>query len=275
MAVYRRTRPRFVLTLLVLSALTLITVDGRSRAGLIDGVRQRTHDAFAPVARAIDRAVSPVGDWAGGVFHSGSLRRKNARLERQLRELRNDLQQRADVVRQNGELKGLLALSEPLDPHPISAHVFAGPAGNFDTTVEIDEGRTSGVQPGMPVVSADGLVGRIVQAAAHSATVLLITDAKSSVGIRFVTSGETAVAEGGGHDLPVDLVDPKATITVGELAVTAGLERARFPAGLPVGVVTKVANPSGALQQTVRLRPVANLGRLDVVRVLHYQPPGG
>jgi len=88
MAVYRRTRPRFVLTLLVLSALTLITVDGRSRAGLIDGVRQRTHDAFAPVARAIDRAVSPVGDWAGGVFHSGSLRRKNARLERQLRELR-------------------------------------------------------------------------------------------------------------------------------------------------------------------------------------------
>jgi len=275
MAVYRRTRPRFILVLLMLSAVTIVTLDGRGRAGLVDGARRVSHDVMAPVTRGADAVATPVGDWFSGVFRSASLRRDNVRLQREVRTLRNELRQRADVVRENDRLNKLVALTAPYDANPVTARVFAGAAGNFNSTVEIDRGSRDGISEGMPVVSADGLIGRVTRVANHSATVMLITDATSAVGIRFVNSGETAVAQGtSGRDLPVDLVDVKTDVKLGELAVTSGLQHGRFPAGLPVGVVSKVSPLTGsALQKSVRIRPVANLSRLDIVRVLHYKAP--
>jgi len=274
-AVYRRTRPRFILVLLVLTAATIITVDGRGSSGPIDGARRLAHEAFAPVGRAAGHVVNPVADWARGLVHSASLGRENARLRRELRDARNQAAQRGDVVRQNQELGALLHLPSSYDLPAVTARVLAGAAGNFDATVELDRGSAAHVEVGNPVVSADGLVGRVIHVARHSSTVLLLTDPQSAVGVRFATSGETAVAQGTGdaHSLRVDLVDLQSAVAVGEMAVTSGLERGRYPAGIPVGVVTVAASPAGALQRRVRIAPVAAGARLDLVKILRYVPP--
>ena len=74
--------------------------------------------------------------------------------------------------------------------------------------VEIDRGTDAGVDKGMPVVTGAGLVGRVVEASKRRATVLLITDLSSNIGVRLTASGDVGVAKGAGagNDLPVDRI---------------------------------------------------------------------
>ncbi len=82
MALSRRSaRPRFVLLLLILTAITLITLDQRSGGhGALDRVRGSVRDAYTPVERSVRDALSPVGDFLHEVIHYGDLKAENARL---------------------------------------------------------------------------------------------------------------------------------------------------------------------------------------------------
>jgi hypothetical protein len=85
-AVYRRTsRPRFTLLLLVLTAVTLLTLDERSNGlGFVDVARDGARDAFAPVKDAADAAFEPVADFFQGALHYGDVQDENARLRERL-----------------------------------------------------------------------------------------------------------------------------------------------------------------------------------------------
>ena len=80
MAVYRRpARSRFTLLLLVLTSITLLTLDYRGAgSGAIGVVKNAVRDAFAPVQSASDRVFAPVGDFVGGILHYGDLESENA-----------------------------------------------------------------------------------------------------------------------------------------------------------------------------------------------------
>ena len=122
----------------------------------------------------------------------------------------------------------------------------------------------------MPVVTGAGLVGRITVTTPHQARVLLITDAKSQVGVRLSRSGDVGVARGGGttRSLSVDLIDPDTVIADSEVMVTSGLQNSRYPAGIPVGEVVQHKVDGVALQQAVTIKPLADVSQLTFVQVL-------
>jgi rod shape-determining protein MreC len=274
-AVYRRTsRRRSVLILLVLTSITLITVDARGNdGGVTRTVRDAAQDAMAPVQEGVDDILSPVADWFDGVTQSADLKQENRVLRRQLADARGQAAASAAARRENRELRALSDLPYVGDIPTVDAQVIAGTPGNFESTITIDKGSDDGVMTGMPVVTGDGLVGRVVQSSGRRATVLLLTDPDSGVAVRLETSGGSGVANGraGSDLLRLDFVNPRFKVKRGELAYTAA--STVYPADIPVGTVQTVRTSPGAIEQRIQLRPVADVGRATFVKVL--QRTGG
>lgn len=276
MAVYRRSRrQRFALLLLVLTSVTVITLDFRDEGGgMIESVRRGARDALAPVQSAADRVVQPASDFFSGLAHYGELKAENARLRRQLEESRSARIRAADADRVRQTLLEQQNLSFAGTVPAVAARVVGVSPSNFQLTVDLDRGTDGGVEKGMPVVTGAGLVGRVVEASRRQATVLLLSDHASSVGIRLRGSGDVGVARGDGARKPlvVDLVNLDTRIQEGEVAVTSGLQQSVFPPDIPVGRVRSARKPPGALQQEVTLDPVVDLRHLEFVKVLQWRP---
>jgi rod shape-determining protein MreC len=276
MAVYRRTaRPRFTLLLLVLTSVTIITLDYRGSAGGVFGsIKSVAQDAFAPVQDASDAAFRPVGDFFGGITHYGALEKENARLREQLADARGQSLRAADAERERQTLLDLDNLTVVENIPSVAARVVSTSPSNFDLTVQIDRGKDAGVALRMPVVTGEGLVGRVIAVSRTRSTVLLITDPGSSVGVRLTGAGDAGIAGGRGADkeLGVDLILPDAPVSKGEVVVTSGLQQSEFPPSIPVGRVTVVRAPAGEFQKFVRIKPVVDMRRLTFVKVLQWSP---
>jgi rod shape-determining protein MreC len=271
----RSARPRFTLLLLALTAVTLLTLDERSGGvGVVGAMRDGARDAFAPVQDAAGAVFRPVGDFVQGAVHYGDVEEENARLRQQLAERDAVLLEAENAARERQALLDQQDLEFAGDIPAVAARVVVGPASSFDVTVQIDRGRNAGVAPGMPVVAGAGLVGRVVDVSRSRATILLITDPKSSVGVRLAGSGDVGVAAGRGSrsTLRLDYVDPASKVDRGEAAVTSGLQQSAFPPGVPVGTVVAARSGPGALQQDVTVEPAVDLRRLTFVKVLQWSP---
>jgi rod shape-determining protein MreC len=161
----------------------------------------------------------------------------------------------------------------------IVAPVVLGSSSNFEQTVELGLGTSSGVGPGMPVEDADGLVGTVVQAGRTTATVRLLTDERSSVDVRFGVTGTSVITllagQGPGRALAATLSASStagASPHVGETVLTSGLAGAAYPAGVPVGTVASVSSASGGLAEQVTVTPFATASQLQFVAVMLWTP---
>ncbi len=274
MAVYRRSQRRSVLVLLVLTSITLITLDLRGGGGGPVGLARRVaHDAFAPIESVADTVFRPLGDFIDGISRAGSLKDANAELRQRLEEAEGELARLRGLDRENRVLRDQLELDFVDEIDRVAASVVSFSPGNFEWSVTIDRGTSDGIREDMPVVSGRGLVGRVVEVSQTRAKVLLLTDPRMAAGIRLASSGETGVTQGlAGRDvLEVDLIDPDTTVSEDELVVTSGLQGARFPPGIPVGIVASVSTRRGALQKDLRVEPLADMERLEFVQVLLWE----
>jgi rod shape-determining protein MreC len=266
MAVYRKTnRTRYVLVLLVLAAITLVTIDERSNGGgVLKDIRSRAHDIFAPVQHATHSALRPVGDFFSGALHYGDLKRENALLRNELAQEQQTVLAAQNAKQQNQVLLQLQHLDYVAAIPRVTAQVTDLASSNFEQTIQLNRGTGNGVAVGMPVVSGAGLVGRIVIVSARTSTVLLLTDPTFSVGVRLDQQGDPGVATGTGQGSPIT-VNPLNTVVKlkrGALLETSGLQGETFPPGIPVGRVATAVTSRGTVQQKVTLEPVVDVYRL-------------
>jgi len=264
-------RSRSTLTLLVLASLSAILLDARG-PGVVDAMRDGAVDALAPVRSVTTAAVEPVGDLLAGIAGYDDLEQENARLRHRVDELEGERESHTSERRSLREALDLLDVPWVGDVPAVGARVVGAPVSNLEQTVELDKGSGDGIAEGMPVVAADGLVGRVVEVSGRRSRVRLVTDPGSAVGVRLVGSGDpgSAEGEGPGEDLSVQFIEPGTEVEKGELAVTSGLQGAAFPADIPVGHVVSATTRAGELSQDVTLAPAADLGRLELVRVLQW-----
>lgn len=272
MAVYRRpSRTRYILAVLVLAAVTLITVDARSGGGgVIGSVRSGARAVLNPVQSIAHHALQPVGNFFTGVVDYGSLRAENERLRREVASMQAAAPAAAAA---ESEAQSVLA-QEHLDfvgkIPTVAAQVINRGASNLESAFVINRGSAEGVAPGFPVVASGGLVGSVASVTAHQATVTLLDDPTFSVGVAIPGTSAVGVASGYGRANPLHVSDIPAGTTVkrGQVLSTSGLQFEKFPAGIPVGKVASASTPSGSLQESVTLSPLVDPSHLTVVQVL-------
>ena len=200
MALSRRIgRSRFTLVLLVLTSITLITLDFRG-FGPLETARSAVLSAFAPVGDATTAVFRPVGNLWHGAFQYDDLKKQNEQLQQQVDQLNGQITDGEVAQRSNEQLLELLGLPRTNDLTTTPARVVSGPIANFDDTIEIDKGESAGVRKGMPVRTGTGLVGTVVQTSSDRAVIKLITDTSFQVGFTVVGSPIRGVARGRGAD---------------------------------------------------------------------------
>ncbi len=264
----------------MVASIAIITLDARGGFHRIaSGLRSTSADAFAPVRSVVDGVVEPIGSFLAGAVHYGAVRQENAKLRKEVGALELQQAESTDATQALAQLKALSALDNLpyyANLNLVHAEVTNYGTSNFASTVQISVGRDEGATLGMPVVGVGGLVGTIVQANHNSAVVRLITDGRSTVGVRYGPApGSLAVVDGHGtgHPLSASLVPNDAPLKAGQVMTTSGLQGAVFPPGIPVAEVVSTRTGTSSSQESVALRPLADLARLRYVDVVLWGPP--
>lgn len=268
---YRRSaRQRVALLALIAATATIVTLDFRANPG---GPVRRVQDVavsvVAPIQDAIGRVFRPVGDFFSGLRELPRLRKQNAQLRTEVRNLEGDMRELPELQRENQRLNELVKEQPWKVGAQLGARVISGAISNLEFSRLLDKGTSDGVKEGMSVVAAEGLIGRVVLSAPQYSKVLLVTDPRHNVGARLTGTGETGVIAGrSDEDLLLDLIAPETVVEVGETVVTSGYDRGIYPPGIPIGRVTKVNVTRDRLSKTALVRPFVDFGRLDQVLIL-------
>jgi rod shape-determining protein MreC len=270
----RRSRRTLTVVVLVVVSLSIISLDLNGRThSLTSGVKSVANGVFSPLRQGVDDILRPIGDFFAGAIHYGSLQQQNEKLEATIGQLRSE---QAEKGFEQTQLRNLLALKDlpcTCTLPTVTAQTVDIDTSNFTQTITIDQGRSEGVDVGMPVVGAGGLVGQVLQSFHHTAVVQLITDGQSKVGVTFggINPG---IIDGQGPDsaMTLDLVPPRTALHKGEVVYTSGLDDAAFPPGIPVARVRSFHTGAGASQESITVTPAANLNQLEYVNVMLWAP---
>lgn len=272
-------RRRLVVGGLVLVSLVLVTLSFQQSSGPLVRAQDAAASALRPLQVAADRVAEPFRDawgWFDGLLSARSeaerLARENVQLRQQL--VRNEL-----AAAENERLRALLRFrSRPSFPDGyvgVAAAVISRPAGAYAQSIVVAAGSKDGVREDDPVVTEDGLVGRVTRVAGRQARVMLLTDDQSAVSALDPSTKATGIVRRGQSPratLRLDRVPKEQRIRPGDTIVTAGWRSPRlsslYPRGIPIGSVTSVGQTDTYPYKQVQVQPFADFAALDAVLVL-------
>lgn len=199
--------------------------------------------------------------------HNTELEAEVSRLQTQIIELQQQLSETnvlsalVDFARANPENRYQAAAVIARDPSPFLHYVI------------INRGSDDGLRRGMPVVTQQGLVGRVAAVTAGAARVQLITDPGSTVNVQLEPIGAQAALHGSlTSDITLDMIPQEINIKPGDLVLTSGLGGS-YPSNILVGQVSGIRSQDQDIFQRATLQPVVNFSQLAIVLVItNFKP---
>jgi len=276
--VYRKQvrRRRAVLALLIVGSFALLTLTyGQGSNGMQRGVSA----VFSPIQSVADRALKPARDLINWFDETFDAKGENERLHRELEQTRKQAVGAQAALAENEQLHKLVKLDEsgaiPGGYTPVTGRVINRSPTVWFADVTIDVGSGDGVAVDDPVVSGDGLVGKVTAVTGGTARVTLIADNSSAVSAKIVPSGIQGLMKpvvGNPDDLILDFLSSEKRVGKGQSVVTSGWRgldvSSGYPPNLPIGEVVEASLKEQEAQQQVHIRPFADLRELDLVQVL-------
>jgi rod shape-determining protein MreC len=280
-----------VAVLLTALSLTFLTAYfGETAGGVLHALQRGALQVLAPIQEGAGVALKPFRDLAGWFDDTLDARSQRDQLRRERDQLRQQVIG-ADAARaENLQLRRLMELdrADPSNYEPVTARVIGRSPTVWYATVTVDKGSVDGVRVNQPVITGDGLVGKVTAVTHGAAQVTLITDHSSGVSAKVITPvvsdsqngvfGLVKTAVGNPADLLLDFVSRNYELRKGDRVVTAGSRSSRleslFPPNIPIGVVTKVDDAEFSQYQRVHISPFADFRRMTFVQVL-TRPGGG
>jgi rod shape-determining protein MreC len=208
------------------------------------------------------------GVWDGYVDLRGT-RARNAALKEDVARLREEQASFAEDAAQGRRLEALLAFKEKYVTSTVAAQVIGTSGSERSHVVYVDKGSEDGLKAEQPVVTPDGVVGKVRDVFPHSAQVLLISDTTSGAGVILESTRIRGILRGTDTgQVEIRNLTADARIKAGEKVVTSGGDMV-FPRGLPVGVIESIApDPVHQPYSMIRIKPAANLSQLEEVLVV-------
>ena len=223
--------------------------------------------AVTPLERVLVWVQTSTGNVWHNYFYLRGVRAENRNLKAQIERMSLEqvrISQDADQARR---LQALLAFKEQFISQTMAAQVIGSSGSEQSRSLYIDKGENDGIKPDMAVITADGIVGKVLHAYPSTSLVLLINDQSSGVGAILEKSRLQGILRGtSAGEVVLEKVMSDETVPAGEMVLTSGGDGI-FPKGLLVGRVTKVGAGSD-LFLNIRVRPAADLSRLEEVLVV-------
>ena len=230
-------------------------------------------EVTAPFQKLITGTINIIeGIWLK-YFDLVNVHDENARLMREIEALRIENSRYQETLATQERLQKLLQFKETINWPVVAAQVIGrDPTGWFQSVI-IDKGKNSGLKVNMPVVNADGVVGRLVSVSPHYSKVLLIIDQNSAVDCIIQRSRDEGIVKGLSEKLcELDYMLKTSDVVVGDKVVTSGLGRV-YPKGLPVGEVLEVVNIPGELFKDIKVGPMVDFSKLEELLVILKEDP--
>ena len=257
----------------VLAAVIAIQV-----VGLAVQVKRSTEDHSTRLIRLwavstvtpFEKAIVRIQTGAGGIWHNyfylRGVRQENRELYEQIQQLQLEQVRLRQDAQQARRLQALLGFKEQFIAQTTPAQVIGTSGSEQSRMVYIDKGSNAGIKRDMAVITADGVVGKVLNIWDSSSQVLLLNDQTSGVGAILEQSRLQGVLKGkASGELVLDKLMSDEEVKPGDRVLTSGGDRI-FPKGLVVGTVTKVSKGTEFLQ--ISVKPAAALNHLEEVLVI-------
>jgi rod shape-determining protein MreC len=208
------------------------------------------------------------GFW-GDYIDLRNARKDNEQLRAQLDQLQLEQAALLEDAKQGHRLQGLLGFRQKYIYTTVPAQVIGTGGSDQSRILTIDKGSKDGLKRDQPVITPDGIVGKLVEVFPHTSQVLEINDQTSGAGVLLEKTRMRGVLRGNAYGQPQIInVLPDERVKPGERVITSGGDQI-FPRGLAVGTVEKVvSDPDREPYVDIVLKPAANLQHLDEVLVV-------
>ncbi len=254
---------------LVLCLLLCLALIGLSRAGLLAPLEELATIPLNLATGVLNRATLQLTGGVSDFVQLQSLQARNADLEDALARYQAELIELREIASDYERLAQLLDYtSTAANQESVAANVINIDQTGLRRSITINRGTRDGIAIGMPVVTDQGLVGRVLDISANAARVLLITDRDSAVSARLQTSRVEGSLRGQlSGNLRLTMVPPGDSVAVGDLVLTSGLG-GNFPADIVIGVVASSRQFEFELFQEAEVTSFNSFETLEIVLVM-------
>ncbi|MEW6327361.1 MAG: rod shape-determining protein MreC [Thermodesulfobacteriota bacterium] len=258
----------FVLTGLLAVILFVLLVSGIGKNRDFGPGQKIGVELLAPVQKGIIFIQRGVSDFWHDYIYLVGVQKENRLLRKEIERLRSKNNDYREALIANIRLKKLLNFKETVPLPLLSAEVIGYDPTVWFKTMTINRGSDDGLQRGMAVISADGVVGQIISVSLHYAKVLLITDQNSAVDAIVQRSRVRGVLKGeSGGVCYLDYVGIRDDVKPGDIIISSGVGGV-FPKGLPVGRIIKVKSSRPGLFQDIEVVPCVDISDIEEVLVV-------
>jgi len=224
------------------------------------------------VLRPMQTAAQGTANWFIGIQENyltiSGFKSENEKLRKRIQALEAERQRLLEAEATNRKLQQLLDFRVQLPGKTLTASVIANSASSWFQGCILDKGSADGVLKDMAVVTPLGVVGKVVSVTAHSAKVILLTDANSGVDVLVQrTRGRGIVSGSLDNGTLLKYVKRSEDVQVGDRLITSGLDGV-FPKGLMAGTVIRVNKQNLGLFQLVEVLPAVQSARVEEVLVV-------
>lgn len=229
--------------------------------------------ALSPFQQATDWVANEIRYVTSVVWEVSTLYEQNKMLRNEVEQLRGINLQANEALAENERLRTMIGYQHSARQFDlVAARVIGRESETWSSMIVIDRGTLNGIQNDMPVVTPQGLVGRVVEAGPNSSKVQLILDPRSSVGtiVQRAESRVTGIVQGDMDNptMPQMVNIPKnADVVEGDVIVTSGFGGI-YPKGIIVGLVSSLKNDDGGLLKIGVLESAVDFQKLEDVMVI-------
>lgn len=263
---------RFVIYLIMASAALIIFSYTGLRLGsisLLSPLESALLDSAGYLQKVFSSPINSVKGFWSSYAVLRDVKQENAALKDRIANLQRQLNEYREALIANARYRQLLNLKKKNRFKSVVANVVGLDLAPWSATLIIDQGRNSGIRPGMPAMAGPGIIGKVIESGLGFSRIMLVSDYSNAVAAMVQRNRVRGILKGAGHGgCILAYVEKGIDVEVGDQIITSGTDGV-FPKGFLLGEVLSVSQgPAADLFQDITVKPVMDLGKIEEVMVL-------
>jgi rod shape-determining protein MreC len=201
-------------------------------------------------------------------FANVAAAKENSRLRKEIDQLRAKFLTHDELVQEAGRLRKIVGFADHLGHQVIPTQVVGIPHVQGFVSARVNRGDFHGVFPGMPVVTPEGVAGRVIRVASRFSDVQIVSDPNFALDVILQRTRVRGVLHGSGDGRCTLQLSRSADIKIDDTVVTSGVIGG-FPKGLPVGKVIRISYEADNISQKITVEPWIDIRTLEELLIIN------